>query len=268
MTRNASANAKDIRKLALFGAVVAATIGLACSTKTVSSNKPANNAVSHVAMTPNHPAVLKTVTAVVPQPVETANPVSPKKDASKLMMFRSRDYGVSFQYPWQFAYFSAQKISADDSLRAMPDGHDGQFTLARIEIPRGYYPDTDFQSAYFTLSLNQNLSDADCTLTPAKASSLHTESINGVDFQWVESATGGRGSASRVRKYVTFANGGCYELEVGLKTSNQNGMAREVNSDQVFSRLEAILRTVKIESDLKDANAQSETAAATMAPQN
>lgn len=263
MNRNAQSATRDIWKLALLGAAAAAAFGLACSTKTAQSEKPATK-VEPVAY---HPGVVKTVAAVSPLPVEPATVPVVKKDPSKLMIFRSRDYGVSFQYPWQFAYYSAQKIAnSDDSLRPASDGHDGQFSLARIEVPRGYYPDTDLQTAYFVLSLNQNIGETDCTVTPAGKSTLHTETINGTDFHWVESGSGGHGSASRVRNYVAFVNGSCYEVEMGMTTSNQNGLAREVNSDQVFGRLESILKTVKIEPEMKDAPAQVQTA--TAVPQN
>ena len=263
MNRNAQ-SARDTWKLSILGAAVAVAVGLACSTENALSTKP-------VTQTPaaNHAATLKNVAAVVAQPVEPSSTPTPKKDMPKLMTYRSRDYGVSFQYPWQFAYFNAKTIAnGDESLRPASDGHDGQFTLARVEIPRGYYPDSDFESAYFTLSLNQDIAEADCSLPSAKGASLQTETINGVDFHWTETASGGHGSASRVRDYVSFVNGACYEIEIGLKTSNQDGLAREVSSQQVFRRLDGVLRSVKLDSAFKDAPAQLQTAAAAPAPQN
>jgi hypothetical protein len=263
MNRNARSTARDTWKLSVLGAAVAVAVGLACSTESASSPKPVTQSPAS-----NHAATLKNVATVVPQPVEPPRTPAPKKDMPKLMTYRSRDYGVSFQYPWQFAYFNAKTIAnGDESLRPSADGHDGQFTLARVEIPRGYYPDTDFESAYFTLSLNQDIAEADCSLTPAKGASLQTETINGADFHWTETTSGGHGSASRVRDYVSFVNEACYEIEIGLKTSNQDGLAREVNSQQVFGRLEGILRSIKVDSALKDAPAQLQTAAAAPAQQ-
>jgi hypothetical protein len=62
----------------------------------------------------------------------------------------------------------------------------------------------------------------------------------------METDSGGRGQATKLRQYVTFTNGTCYEVEMGVKTSNDGGLAREVNPDQVLRRLDGILRTVKI----------------------
>jgi hypothetical protein len=172
-----------------------------------------------------------------------------KPSASKLLVYRSRDYGVSFVYPWQYAYISAKTVAKGDaSLRPKSDGHEGQFTLARVEVPSGFYPDTDFESGYFTLSLNPELSEQECeaTLSPGKDGKVETETINGVDFRWVETESGGRGNASKVRNYVVFTNATCYELELGVKTSNRDGMAREVDPDQVMRRLDGMLRSVKI----------------------
>lgn len=257
----------DIRKLAIFGVVAALAFGLACSTHNESSTKPVAKAPANY-----RPAGLKTVAEVIPQaekqPMTVSTPEPPKANPMKPVAYRSRDYGVSFKYPWQYAYFSARAIAnGDESLKPKADGHDGQITLARIAIPRGYYPDTDFETAYFTLGLNQNIGEEDCALTADKQATPKKETINGVDFQWVETDTGGHGEASRVRNYVGFANGTCFEIEMGLKTSNPDGLAHEVNSEQVFSRLESILSTVKIRSELKDAPAALQTAAAATAPQ-
>jgi predicted Rdx family selenoprotein len=187
-----------------------------------------------------------------------------------LIIYRSRDYGVSFLYPWQYAFVSARAVAnGDASLRPQSDGHEGQFTLARIEVPKGFYADTNYESGYFTLSLNQELSEQECesALSPGTGGKVEIETINGVEFRWVETDSGGRGHASRLRQYVTFTNGTCYELEMGVKTSGDNGLAREVDPDQVLRRLDTILRTVKIlPGTEKPAAAEVESSTAAPAP--
>lgn len=271
MKANAQSAARDVWKLAMVGALAAIAFGLACSTHNDHLSKSvAKTQSASKTQVMFKPAALKTVEAVAPQPMETSALTPDKSHAnpSKPMAYRSRDYGVSFEYPWQYAYFNARAIAnGDESLQPNSDGHDGQVTLARVAIPRGFYPDTDFDTAYFTLSLNQNLKEEECTLSAKKPADLKKDTINGVDFKWVEVENGGHGVSSRVRNYVAFANGTCYEVEMGLKTSNQDGLAREVSSDQVFNRLESILQTVKIKSEMKDAPAPTQTAAATPAAQ-
>jgi hypothetical protein len=250
--KSANNNLQTIGKtcaVILFGALLAATIACNDGPKSAkaSSKRAAENAQASVPQ-PLVPAAPK-IETVAAKAVDKK--VAVERPKSDLLTFKSRDYGVSFQYPWQYAYLNAKTVATgDDSLKPKPDGNDGQFTLARVEIPKGYYPDTNFDSAYFMLSLNQNLGEDKCYASLGQdKDKLQTASVNGVDFRWVESDKGGHGSASKVRNYATFANGNCYELETGLKTQNEKGLEREVNPDQVMSRLESILNTVTIASD-------------------
>lgn len=252
----------------LFGALALATT-VACSdgpkTAKASSKRPVETGQSATAQ-PLVPAVPKIET--VAAKVDKKAPVERPK--SELITFKSRDYGVSFQYPWQYAYLNAKAVATgDDSIKPKPDGTDAQFTLARVDIPKGFYPDTNFDSAYFMLSLNQGLGEDECHATLGQEKDkLQTANINGVDFRWIESESGGRGSAARVRNYVTFANGNCYELEAGLKTQNEKGVAREVNPEQVMSRLNSILNTVSIVSGGEKAAPVEKTAEAAPIAQN
>ncbi len=249
----------------LLGTLAATTV--ACSTKSkpaVSSTVPASASL--------RPAVLQTGVPVVeqPAPVAVSKKASAKPSAAKLLVYRSRDYGVSFDYPWQYSFVSAKAVAnGDDSLRPKSDGHEGQFALARVEIPKGFYSDTDYESGYFTLSLNPDLNQQECesVLNPANDAKPESDTINGVEFRWVETDSGGRGQAAKLRQYVAFTNGTCYELEMGVKTSNDGGLAREVNPDQVLRRLDGILRTVRIQpSTEKPAAAVAESPKAEPAP--
>ncbi len=235
----------------LFGALALATT-VACSdgskTAKASSKRPVETGQSAISQ-PLVPAAPKLETVAAKSVEKKAAVERPKSD---LMTFKSRDYGVSFQYPWQYAYLNAKTVATgDDSLKPKTDGSDAQFTLARVEIPKGFYPDTNFDRAYFMLSLNQDLGEDECYATLGEKNKLQTANINGVGFRWIESESGGHGGALNVRNYVAFANGNCYELEAGLKTQNEKGLAREVNPDQVMSRLDSILNTVSIVPDEK-----------------
>ncbi len=240
----ASKNFRNRRAAILLGTLAALVATLACSSKP--GKQAASSPVS--SSTTLKPVALSTVVPVVPQPA-SESVKSKRVEPVKSGNFMSRDYGVSFHYPWQYAFLNARALAhGDSSLKPKPDGHDGQFVLARVEIPQGFYPDTDFQSGYFVLSLNENLNEQECgqALSPAKDAKLNTVSIQGQDFHWVETSSAGHGQASTVRNYATFENGTCYEIEMGVKTANQDGMARELNPELVLSRLDSILQTVKI----------------------
>jgi hypothetical protein len=231
--------------LAALGGVAATTI--ACS------SKPKNNQVVYSQPVVGHvrPATLKIVEPINNQPAPAAAKSIAKPSPAKSAEFKSRDYGVSFSYPWQYSTTSAKAIAADENLMPSSDGSDAQFTLIRVEVPKGFYPDTNFESGYFTLSLNQDISEEQCEsiVRSVPDAKVENESVNGVDFLRTQRENGGKGSAETLRKYVTFANATCYEIEMGVTTQNDRGLAREVNPDQVMRRLDAILKTVTITTD-------------------
>lgn len=167
------------------------------------------------------------------------------KSAPKPVTYRGRNYGVSFTYPWQYAYSSARTIAVSDSaLLPKSDGTDGQTTLARVDVPKGFYPDTDFDSGSFILSVNQDMSQTECEASVGQVATLDT--INGAEFRWAETGSGGKGAAITRRNYVSYANDTCYEVELAVKTKYEEGIVREINPDQVMSRLDSILKTVEI----------------------
>jgi hypothetical protein len=236
------------RALLVFGTIAAIVAAVGCTSKPKTSINPEKPVGGMV-----RPAALETVAVPVAKPASAAvieKTSTPLKPAAKPITFKSRDYGVSFVYPWQYTFLNAKTVAkGDESLRPKPDGNDSQFTLARIEIPTGFYADTDLKSAYFTLSLNQDISEQDCanSIGPDKNGEIQNETINGVMFRWSEMEDGGHGSASKVRNFASFANGTCYEVEMGVKTQS-DGLSREVDPDQVMRRLNAILKTVEIKS--------------------
>ena len=245
---NSQTTKHNRRAVLLLGTIATLLAAVACTNKpkpSTSSEKPVGAMVRPVAMETSTAPVAKLASAEI---TEKASPA--ERPAAKPITFKSRDYGVSFVYPWQYTFLNAKTVAkGDESFRPKPDGSDSQFTLARIEIPKGFYADTDLKNAYFTLSLNQDIGEQDCVaLTgPDKNGEVRNESINGVNFRWTEMENGGRGRASKVRNYVSFANDTCYEVEMGVKTES-DGISREVDPDQVMRRLNAILKTVVIQS--------------------
>ncbi len=233
-----------VANLALVAGVAAITF--ACSSKP-------NHQVVYSQPEQGHirPAAIRTVEPVSSQPVVAPAKSVMKPSPVKSAEFKSRDYGVSFAYPWQYGTTSAKAIAADENLMPGSDGSEAQFTLIRVEVPKGFYPDTNFESGYFTLSLNQEMTQEACegSVRAIPEAKVDKETINGVEFVRSERVTGGRGSAETLRQYATYANDTCYEIEMGVTTQNDRGLAREVNPDQVMRRLDSILKTVKITAD-------------------
>ena len=177
-------NAPSIRRsrgLILLGTLAALVMTVACS-----SNSKPNGKTSQPLKASVQQVALKTVSPMAPEPTpEVAKASTEKAALPKLISYKSRDYGVSFAYPRQYAYLSAKVVAGDSALQPKSDGHDGQFTLARVEVPKGFYPDTDFESGYFMLSLNQDISQEECeaSLNAGKDGKVQTQSINGIELQ-------------------------------------------------------------------------------------
>lgn len=253
------------RAAILLGTIAALMSTVACSNKPKSADSapaPFHGSVIPAAYHQSEP-VEKAQAVAVP----VAQQVEPKSQPPKQITYKSRDYGVSFVYPWQYSYTSAKTLVTSDELKPKSDGDEGQFALVRIDVPKGYYPDTNFDHAYFTLSLNQDISEEQCeaALGTGNDGKVKTESINGVDFKWVETEVGGSGSAATLRNYNAYVNGACYEVELGVKTKNEQGLAREVNPDQVLRRLDAILKTVQL---LPNSNASRQVVSAVQMPED
>jgi hypothetical protein len=235
------------RVLIVPGMIAALLAGVACS----------KGPEQHLAVVPATTTPQLQTVALTSSSAIVSSPTLPAKDTSvneerkpmpKLASFTSRDFGVSFRYPRQYAFLNARAIARDENRMPLTDGNNSQIGLARIEIPQGYYPDTDFESGYFLLSLNPGLDEKHCQSWVGSSQGVGADSkvIDGTEFRVSEVRNGGRGHASFVRQYATFANSTCYEVELGVTTSNEDGLAREVDHDKVMARLDAILETVKI----------------------
>jgi hypothetical protein len=251
----------------LIAAVAAVASAAGCSAKQPSQNA----AESRVA--PVQQALLNPVAATTVQPVllkSTKQVASrPKPPASKVLRYRSRDYGIAFDYPWQYAYVSAPAM-ARANAGAENGATEQDLTLARVEIPKGFYPDTDFEGAAMTVSVNQNMEEEGCyaSVGASNDSDAQTETINGVPFRWDEKDEGGPGKALKQRTYVTFANDTCYRLDLMVKTSNDGAVARELDPDQVFQRLDAMLKTVRVSGDGQKTMPAQPVAAVATAPES
>jgi hypothetical protein len=241
---NRTQTLQKTRSLILIGTLSAVIATVGCSDDAKPVVKTIATSSKQTDFRPVNSATVKPISMSVPDEKSTL----PAKTNPSKVTFNSRDYGISLQYPWQYTALRSKTIADNESLQPRPDGSDNQFSLVRIEVPKGFYPDTDLDSAYLIVSLNQDFDEGQCkaVLGDDKAQS---ESINGTEFFWKESDTGGRGNASKLRNYITYQNGTCYELEMGIKTKNDRGLSKEVNTNQVMARLDAILKSVKVKSD-------------------
>lgn len=226
-------------------------------------------------------------------PVTTPAPVSPtpapvdvpKKAVHKrapIVTYKNSAHGVSFRYPWQYGLKTGDNAYLDwGSLGPVPMNfvQPGGMTLAAVELPTGYFPDTNLKTAFFNVSVNNKMTEEECGQF---ALPTHLEDDNGevtptkvkigdLDFDQLEVYGEADNNQADAKYFHTFQNGACYEFALGMGTESagDDESVKQVNPDRVFQRLEKILATVQIKSDTGSevtASAKPASASAPAAP--
>jgi hypothetical protein len=200
---------------------------------------------------PTAPAPTVATAETTAVPAGTARKVVRKRPSN--VTYKDQTYGVSFRYPWTYGLKSGDGL---DSTATMDFVQPGGVTAVAVEVPKGFYPDTDLASAYFVINVNKNLNEAECgqfvspqpipadqgVVQPAKVA------LGGLDMQEIEDISGEDAKQDDTKYYHLFQNGNCYEFALSLSTEavGDDETVRPVDREKVFRRLETILATVKI----------------------
>jgi hypothetical protein len=209
----------------------------------VSANPPASPSAPQV------PVAASTTT----QPVVQKRIVQRK---SPTATYTNDAFGISFRYPLSYKLKTWDVPAGETkpaSLEEAAGGDPAEVPLATVQMPQSMYPKTDFDDGYFSVSANRDLTEATCQQSAIvnEDSKVLTETVNGVQFHWTENTTTEGDYHSEWRSYAGFANGVCYEVQLGLATSvtpdpGDQSSVKEVNSARVFGRLNSILSSLKI----------------------
>jgi hypothetical protein len=249
------------------GALIFAALLLICSlTVGCSSDKPkpvsyANS--SPVTQTPS-PIASSTVPAPAPQ---TESKPAPRKVARRrpaTVNYSDKTYGVSFEYPRKYAIETGDAATGLVATTPLPMNfvQPGGIALAAVELPETGFAQTDFSYAFFNVSVNKALNEEQCAQfavpQTAPAASSDSEKQPGRDASKLmlgdmallgtEAVAGEGTTQSDVKYFHAFENGACYEFALNVTTvarPTEGGM-KHLDRDKVFSRLEKILATVKI----------------------
>jgi hypothetical protein len=148
------------------GAVVFAALVLACSiTVGCSSEKPKPvSATSQIPLTPPHVAdpsmAMSEVAKAAPNP--TIKKVVKKRPST--VTYDDKTYGVSFEYPRKYAIETGDAANEIIATSPLPvnSAQSGGVALAAVELPETTFPNTDFASAFFGVSVNKALTAEQC----------------------------------------------------------------------------------------------------------
>jgi hypothetical protein len=218
------------------------------------------------------PAATQPSLPVATTPASTSTPLPAQHPAKKKMRQRKLSastysnpaYGVSFQYPKTAA------LKEGDDANLQLDGFGplemnfvgpGGETVGAVELPRTFYTGTDFNAAFFSVSMNPELTSDECdqfafpqSVDP-ETDPMHVAKtkVGATEFHAVEGFAGGDNNQADIKYYHVFQNGSCYEFTLALQTARQTtpdeirATVKPVNRNEVFRQLSWILSTVKLQ---------------------
>ena len=228
-------------------------------------------------LTPNQSVPSQPLMPVVTTHISTPTPVASQPPAKKksrqrklsASTYTNAAYGVSFRYP---TYGS---LKEDDEANLELDGlgplemnfvQPGGTTISAVELPRKLFAGTDFNTAFFNVSVNPKLTAAECEqfAFPEKDELEVTTSrtkVGPTEFEAVEAYAEAENNQADVKFYHAFQNGSCYEFALGLETASEEipddanvvaepgvkAAIKPVDRNEVFRKLNWMLSTVKIQ---------------------
>jgi hypothetical protein len=247
--------------LAMFAAVI--VIGSCSSSKPVAMQQPVQPAAPVSA-----PALAVLTTTPAPAPVVA----KAKKQRAATLSYVNREYGLSFSFPRNYklktdaATTSTTKVASDTPVASattetlpMNFVHPGGFVLAAVQMPGNSYPGTDFKSGSFNVNVNPGMDAEACAQFASPESSTGAEASTPVkieqvkfgatEFNQVENRSGAVTKQANAKYYHAFNNGACYEFALEIATNDDSKVEEiaPVDRQAVFTRLEKILATVKLQ---------------------
>lgn len=200
-----------------------------------------------------------TASAVIPQ--------TPKKIVKKhrptTATYVNGNYGLALTYPRKYSLESGdkQKEAPVQTSFTKP----GAVEIATLDMPDGFYPETDFSSALLNVSVHQGLNEDECgqfaaqsngTAKPAEGDASTTPAdllkpaaikLGANQFAEVEQMSGSGDRQSDLKYFHLFKNGACYEFALDVETSRKTDEdLAQVDRSKIFKQLEKILTTARI----------------------
>jgi len=176
--------------------------------------------------------------------------------------FVDAKHGISFRYPHKYVLKQGALEGTDDVglgyLGAIPMefvAPGGGMRIATVEAPGGSYPGTDFVNAFFTLSVNQFVTEQECAEfldDRGYPETLLTKTVSGVIFRGADVSGAAMGHQSSAEYYHAYSDGACIELGYGLATAgygNVEGLKR-APTQAILARFAKILSSVRIRRSL------------------
>ena len=234
----------------ISGLLAGSLLTVGCSNNKESKPATSETQTSASQMALNQPVMPAPAASATSAPVQAPRKVAKKRPPT--VKYDDQTYGVSFRYPWQYSL--KRENGSDSDPMPMDFVRPGGRAAVSVDVPKGFYPDTDLSSAFFRVNVNKGLSEAECNqfalpqATEKDAVQPSQLTLGGLELQEVEDISGDDTKQAETKYYHLFQNGSCYEFALGLSTEStgDDQTVAPVNREKVFRRLETILASVKI----------------------
>jgi len=130
-------------------------------------------------------------------------------------------------------------------------------SVVTISLSKNLYPGTNFYDGFLTISVSTSTNESECWKAQREGDSnmvqlAESKTINGLKFWRGKTSGAAAGTLAESVIYHAFSNDVCYEITLNEFEGNianyPEGAASQVDKSNVFSKLEAVLDTFKVES--------------------
>jgi len=246
------------QKIAMIAGFVILGFLIAMSACSKQASKPALVGISSPQTQPAAAAPAPPTTPAPAAPV--AKQKAPKKRPAAIVTFSDPKNGVSFRYPRKYELAAGEKAQpAMDVVGPvrMNFVQPGGVTVATVTLPDNSYQGTDFTKAFFNVNVNRSLSEQECSQfafvdagnPDGEALDAEKVKVGSADMKKTSNFTADAMKQAEAQYYHRYEGGACYEFVLGLGTAGygtEEGI-KPVNRDEVFTKLENILASVKIQ---------------------
>ena len=158
----------------------------------------------------------------------------------KWSIYTNQTYGFSLQYPNDWILKEGKEAHLTWGYLGPVAVNESSVTVAAVEMPVSYYPDSDVQMAFMIVTVDAAHSAANCTEGSPK------ERVGPTEF--AKGDSDGQASMSHgyyIKSYLVVRNRICFDFGLGEGTFTGDPDAKHVDYHSVFRRLRAVLAAVK-----------------------
>ena len=181
----------------------------------------------------------------------------PRRVEGPLSTYHNPQYGVSFQYPRNFALDEGEPEESSEVAEEHKAEQTGETLLATVLIPDDAYPNTNFEHGELRLLVSNSSDEGSCR-EDTRTSENHRRAADfvttaeGIPFSRSGEVSSVAGQQRFERKYAAFFQGQCYAFEAAVElresSTAEGATEKAADSAKILKQLEKIVVSARLES--------------------